>query len=100
MADPGAGQHEGRADVGMAGERHLGLGREDPDLGGMRRVLRRQHEGRLGEVELGGDRLHLLGGQASGVGHDGQGIAAEPAVREHVHGDEIEFHDFKSATAG
>ena len=79
-------QHEGRADIGMAGERHLGLGREDADLGGVGRVLRRQHEGRLGEVELGGDRLHLLGGQALGIGHDGQRIAAESAVGEDVDG--------------
>ena len=35
VALPGAGQHEGRADIGMAGERHLGLGREDAHLGGV-----------------------------------------------------------------
>jgi len=47
-----------------------------------------------------GDRLHLLGGQAAGIGDDGQGIAAELAVGEDVDGGEIEFHDFKSATSG
>jgi hypothetical protein len=31
-----ARQHEGGADIGMAGEGHLGLGREDADLGGVR----------------------------------------------------------------
>ena len=92
-------QHEGGPDVGMAGEGHLGLGREDADLGGVRRVLRRQHEGRLGEVELGGDGLHLLGRQALGVRHDGQGIAAELPVGENVDGLEVAFHAPKSATA-
>ena len=62
MALAGARQHEGGADIGMAGERHLGLGREDADLGGVGGVLGRQHEGRLGQVELGGDGLHLRGG--------------------------------------
>ena len=60
IALPGARQHEGGADIGMAGERHLGLGREDADLGRGRGIPGRQHEGRLGEVELGGDGLHAL----------------------------------------
>ena len=64
MANARPRQHEGGADIGMAGERHLGLGREDADVGGVRRVLGRQHEGRLGEVEFGRDRLHLLGRKA------------------------------------
>ena len=85
-------QHEGGADIGMAGEGQLGLGREDADLGGVRRVLRRQHEGRLGEVELGGDRLHLLGREAFGVENDGQRIAAELPVGENVDGLERTFH--------
>ena len=89
---PGARQHEGRADIGMAGERQLGLGREDADLGGMRGIPGRQHEGRLGEVEFGRDRLHLLRRQALGVGDDGQRIAAERPVGEHVDGGEFEFH--------
>ena len=94
-----ARQHEGGPDIGMAGEGQLGLGREDADMGGVRRVLRRQHEGRLGEVELGGDGLHLLRRQALGVGHDGQGIAAEFPVGENVDGLEGAFHAPKSATA-
>ena len=66
-------------------------------MGGVGGVLRRQHESRLGEVELGGDRLHLLRGQAFGVGHDGQGIAAEFPVGEDVDGLEGAFHAPKSA---
>ena len=100
MANARPRQHEGGADIGMAGERHLGLGREDADFGRVGGVLGRQHEGRLGEVEFGRDRLHLLGREAARVAEDGQRIAAEFAIREDVHGDEIEFHDFKSATAG
>ena len=80
----------------MAGERHLGLGREDADVGRMRGVLGRQHEGRLGEVELGGDGLHLPGREAACVGDDGQRIAAELAVGEDVDGDEVEFHDYRN----
>ena len=94
----GAGQHEGRADIGMAGERQLGLGREDADLGGMCRIAWRQDEGRLGQVEFGGDGLHLAGAKAHGVQNDGQRIAAELPVGEDVDGDELEFHDSKSAT--
>ncbi len=45
-------QHEGGADIGMAGERDLRSHGEDANLRVMRRILRRQHEGRLGIVEL------------------------------------------------
>ncbi len=99
VAGAGAGQHEGGADIGMAGEGHLGLGREDADLGGVGRVLGRQHEGRLGQVELGCDGLHPLARQALCIGDDGQRVAPELAVGEDVHGDEVEFHDSKSAMA-
>ncbi len=100
MANARARQHESGADIGMAGERHLGLGREDADLGGVGGVLRRQHEGRLGQVELGGDFLHLLSRQAGRIGNHGQRIAAELAVREHVHRDEWNFHGSKSCMPG
>jgi len=76
----------------MAGERHLRLGGEDADLGGVLRILRRQHEGRLGEVELGGDRLHLLGRKAPCVGKHGQRVAAEFPVGENIDGLERDFH--------
>ena len=92
IALPGARQHEGGADIGMAGERQLGLGREDAHLGRVRGILGRQHEGRLGEVELGGDRLHLRGLEALRIGDDGQRVAAESAVGEDVDGGEFDFH--------
>lgn len=38
----------------------------------MRRVLRRQHENGLGEVELAGDRLHRVGIEPFGVQDNGE----------------------------
>jgi len=46
--------------------------------------LGRQDEGRLGEVHFFRDRLHRVGGQTAAVEHDGQLIAAEQMIREHV----------------
>ena len=85
-------QRKGGADIGMAGKRHLRPRREDAHLRGMRRVLRRQHEGGLGEIELGGDRLHLDRRQSARVEHHGQRIAAERPVGEHVDGYEGQAH--------
>src|SRR4051795_13256796 len=51
-------QDEGRADVGMAGKRHLGAWREDANLGRMGRILWRKNERRLGKIEFGGNGLH------------------------------------------
>ncbi len=76
----------------MTGKRHLGAGREDAHLRGMRGVLRRQHESGFGEVELGGDRLHLPRRQAQGIDDHGERIAAELPVGEHVDGDECQSH--------
>ena len=84
-----AGEDVAGADVGMAGERHLGLWREDANAGAVGGVLGRQDEGRLGQVELAGDGLHLGVGQAGGVGEHRQGVAAEAAVGEDVDGDEV-----------
>jgi hypothetical protein len=55
-------------------------------------VRRRQHEGRLREIELGGDRLHLLAREAAGVAHHRERIAAEPAAGEHIDGRELDLH--------
>ena len=85
-------QNEGGADIGVSGKRHLGARREDADLRGMRGILRRQHEGGLGEVELGGDRLHLPGRQPIGVDDHGERIATELPVGEYVDGDECQSH--------
>jgi len=76
----------------MAGERHLGFGREDTDLRRVCGVFGRQHERRLGQIELGGDRLHAFGREAIGVGDDGERIAAELPVGKDVNRDKIQFH--------
>ena len=43
----------------MPGERQLGARREDPDPH-VAAALGREHEHRLGDVQLSGDALHLL----------------------------------------
>ena len=83
-------QHPAGADIGMAGERHLAAAIEDAHPRGVRRIGRRQHEGRLAEIELGGERLHVGVAHAARVGKDGERIAAEAAVGEDVDGDEGE----------
>ncbi len=54
----GRGEHVRGADGGMAGELQLAAGREDAHLGGMARVVGREHESRLGVVELSRDLWH------------------------------------------
>jgi hypothetical protein len=76
----------------VAGKRHFSARREDPNLCRMLGSLRRQHEGRLGQVELGCDCLHLPRGQFSSVGHNGERIAAELPISEHIEGDEFHLH--------
>jgi hypothetical protein len=80
------------ADIGMPGERQFGARREDAHLRRVRTILRRQHEGSLGEVELAGDRLHLRAGQCRCVGNDRKRIAAEFAVGKDVDRDERDLH--------
>jgi hypothetical protein len=81
-------QHRGGADRRVPGEGQFRLGREDAHLGRVARVLGRQHEGGLGEVELARDRLHGAGREARGLGQHGELVAAERGVREHVGDDE------------
>ncbi len=81
-------EHPARADGRMAGERHLPRGREDAHARGAVRPRRRQEEGRLGQVHLPRDRLHLRVAESRRVEHDGQRIAAEHAVGEDVDLDE------------
>jgi hypothetical protein len=76
----------------MAGKWYLIAGREDSDLGGMGRVLRRQHEGRFREIELGGDCLHLPARQAFRVEDNAERIARKLRAGEDVDGDEVQFH--------
>src|SRR5207244_2976941 len=68
----------------MAGERKLAGPVEDPYVRGVRGIPGRQHEGRLGVIELRGDRLHLLGGEPARVGNDGERVARERPIGEDV----------------
>ena len=85
-------QHEGGADIGMAGKRNFGAHGEDADLRVVGAVLRRQHEGGLGIVELGGDRLQLRGIEAARIRDHRQRIAAERPFGEHVQSDVVDLH--------
>ena len=73
-----------RPDARVPGEGQLGERREDPHPVVGARLGGRAEERRLGEVELEGQRLALLGGQVVGVEDDGQRIARERPRREHV----------------
>src|SRR5205814_1586796 len=84
--------NERRADIGMAGKRHLGAWRENAHRRGVRRIFRGQHEGGFRKVELRGDGLHLLCRKPFRVQHNGERIAAELTVGEDVDGDEIQLH--------
>ena len=77
-------KHPGGTDVGMAGKADFSGWCEDAYLGGMVRVIGRQHEGRLAEVELAGQGLHRWSVQPAGVGDHGQRVAAETAIGEHI----------------
>ena len=70
----------------MARERHLVERVEDPHP---RRpaLLRGQHEGRLGESDLEGERLHRRVVEAAGVGEDRELVSGERRVGEDVRDD-------------
>ena len=85
-------QHEGGADIGMAGERDFGANGENPDLRVVGGVTRRQHEGGLGIVEFAGNRLHLRRRQPAGIQHHRERIAAKGAIGENVHRDIASLH--------
>ena len=82
-------QHVAGADIRMTGERQFGARREDAHVSMMLRVVGRQHERRLRQVELHRQRLHLLVGQPARVGKHRERIAAEAPVGEHIDGDKI-----------
>ena len=48
------------------------------------RIARREHEHGLGQIELAGDRLHPRVVEAVGVEHDGERVAGERRLGEHV----------------
>ncbi len=85
---PVSGQDPGGADGGMPGELELAGGGEDPHPRRTVAARGRQDEGRLGEIHLLGDGLHLAVRQAGGFEDDRQGIAPEYAVGEDVDLDE------------
>ena len=85
-------QHEGGADIGVACKRKLPVHREDANLRVVGGIGRRQHEGRLRIIELGGDRLHLFGRQPAGIEHDGEWITAEGTIGENVDSDVAPLH--------
>ena len=72
------------AQGGVARERQLAAGGEDPDL--VVRLLRgrREDERGLGQVGPVGEALHLAGAQPVGVQHDRDWIAPEGRGGEHI----------------
>jgi hypothetical protein len=67
----------------MPGKWNLGGGCKDPDPARMP-LLRGEHEGSLGEIELTRDLLHLPVRQAVRLGQYGELIATEAGVGEDV----------------
>ena len=77
-------EHDRRADRRVPGKRQLHARREDAHRRGVPLVVRLGDEHRFGEVELAGDRLHLVVEQAVAVAHHGERIALEALRRKHV----------------
>ena len=77
-------QQHGAANGGMPGEGHFPAGKENPHLRRVGRIFRLHHEDGFRQVELAGDRLHLLRGQSIGAEHHRQRISAEAAVGENI----------------
>src|SRR5437763_1208300 len=75
----------GGAHARMAGEGQLLLGREDPRPVRRARLGGRQHEHRLGQVELPGQRLQLSTGEGPGLEHHRERVAGERPVGEDIH---------------
>ena len=78
------GDQRRRADRRMTGERQLVAGGEDANGRRVDRIARLEHEHGLGQIELAGDRLHARVVEPVGVEHDGERIAAERRIGEHV----------------
>ena len=88
---PEQGQGGGRADVRMAGERHLAAGSENAHAT-VAASFWRQHEGRFGEIELPGNALHLRAVQSTGIRDHGERIAPEALVGEDIEDQEPGSH--------
>lgn len=82
----GGGGHVGhelsRAERRVPGEGQLARRREDTDAS--RRRLGRQNKRRLRQVELQGDGLHLVVGEASAIFDHGKRVAAPGVLSEDV----------------
>jgi hypothetical protein len=85
-------QHRG-PDGRVAGERQLPRRGENANAGAVRGLGRREHEHRLGVVELARDRLHRRRVERFGVEHDGERIAGKAPVGEHVERGEAPAHE-------
>ena len=94
--EPGVARPERR----VAGEGQLRHGCEDAQavVGG--RVVRREHERRLGEVHPVREALHLLRVEIRGVEHDRDRVAAVGHGREHIDLPEWSLHAATVAPAG
>ena len=68
----------------MPGKGHLRGSIEDTEPDGIRWIDGREYEGRLAQIELRGEQLHLLGAKAARIRKHRQWIAAELSVREDV----------------
>ncbi len=82
--DAGRGEHVRGADGGMAGKLQLAARGEDAHLGGMARVVGREHERRFGVVELPRDVLHESRLDVSSIGKDRELVTAKAVVGENV----------------
>ncbi|KAF0172901.1 MAG: hypothetical protein FD162_2178 [Rhodobacteraceae bacterium] len=90
-----AGQMNGAADGRVAREGDFSGREKDADAGGVGGVLRGLHEDRLGQVEFARNGLHLRVAQVIGPQHDGQRVATERGVGEHIAG--VKFKHFAAA---
>ena len=80
------GQVDGTADGRMTRKRDFCRGEENPDFGGMGRVIGRLHENRLAEIELSRDGLHLRRAQPVRRFDNRQRIPGESGLGKHVIG--------------
>ena len=78
------GEQDRGADGRMAGEGQFAAGREDAQPRGVDGIARRQHEDRLRQVEFARDRLHARRVEPVAIEHDGERVAGEGDVGEHV----------------
>jgi hypothetical protein len=86
------GQQHRCAHRRVAREGQLPAGGEDAQARPVAGLGGRQHEHRLGQVELPRDGLHGGRVEAVRIEHHGERVAGEPVLGEHVEGDEAARH--------